>query len=450
MDIIKEELSEVNALIKVKLTPEDYQENYSKSLKDYGRKVSLPGFRPGKVPSGLIKKKYGPSILAEEINKLLSESVDKFIKDNELQLLGSPMPKDDDQSTIDWENPGEMEFSYEIGISPNFDLKVDSKLKLTYHKIAVDEKDVEDEIRNIRKRYGKMVSAEKAEETDMLLGVFKELDDAGEAKEGGVENKSTISLEFIDNKKVVKSFLGKKAGDEVKINPKDVSKGEADLAAMLNIGKDEIASVGDNYVFIISEIKRIEEAELNQELYDKLFGEGVVTDEVSLKEKVREALGNSFKPQSERLFRNSTSEKIVDKLNLNLPEDFLKRWIKQSNDKPITMEQIEEEFKDYAKSLQWQLIVNKLVKDNEIKVEFPEVHQRVADLMTAQYMQYGIPAPEGKEMDETVARVLQNREEAMRIYEMILEDKLFDFIRKEAKVEEKEVSSEEFTKLAQK
>lgn len=450
MDIIKEEISKVNALIKVKLTPEDYKENYTKSLKDYRKQVNLPGFRPGNAPEGLIKKKYGPSILADEVNKLLSESMDKYIKENEIELLGRPMPKEDEAQNIDWNNPGEMEFTYEIGISPEINLELNDKLKLDFHKIKVDDKTIDKEISDLRKRYGKMQNVDSAEETDMLFGKFEELDADGNIKDDGVSNDSTVSIEFLEDKKMQKKLIGKKPGDEIKLNPADVSRGEADLAAMLDVKKEELAELSDQFLFTINEVKRIDEAELNQELFDKLFGEGQVKSEAELREKIKEGIEQSFKHQSERFFRNNASETIVDKLKLELPEDFLKRWIHESNEKPVSMEEIEKEFSDYSKGLQWQIIVNRLTKKYEIKVEFDEVQARVKQLLVQQYAQYGMPAPEGTELDEAVAKVLQNQDEAMRIYEMLLEDKLFDLIKEKAKINEKEVSLEEFTKLAEK
>jgi trigger factor len=448
MDIKQEKIDDLNALLRVKIGPEDYSEKVDETLKNYRKQANIPGFRTGKVPMGLIKKKYGPSVVAEEVNKAINNALYEHITDNKVDILGNPMPKDDPENQVDWENPADMEFTYEIGLAPAFDVKLSKKDKVTYHKVIVDETVVNQQIEDFAKRYGKLVPADLSEDKDMLLGAFKELDGNGADKEGGILHTSTISVEMLDDKKMQKKLTGMKVGDSLVLNPDDVSKGEADKAAMLGITKDDLEGISNEFQYTVTEIKRMQPAAVNVQLFDKIYGEGNVTTEEDFRNKIKEEMASMFNKDSDKVFKRDLSDSLIKKLKLSLPDKFLKRWIKASNENEVTAEQIEEEYEQYSKQLKWQLIENKIIADNDLKVEQEEVVEYTKGLLIQQYAQYGMPAPEEEMLAESAVKVLENQDEAKKVYEAIYERKIVDFAKENMKINEKEMSYEDFVKVA--
>ena len=445
MDITQQKVDDLNAVLKVKVMPNDYQEKVENALKDYRKKVNLPGFRPGKVPTGLIKQKYGTSILVDEINKLLSEEIQKYIVDNKIEVLGNPLPKNDDVN-IDWDSQKEFEFSYDLGLAPQFDLKLSSKEKFQYKKIKIDDKMLGNYLEDISKRYGKMVAPDEVGEKDMLFGDFVELDDKGEIKEGGIFHSASVALDRVDDEQAKKEFIGKKKEDKFVVNPHKISKNTTDLAAMLGIQKGQAENMKASFSFKITNISRIEPAELNQELFDKVYGKDQVKSLEEFKEKIREEIAKQFIQESENKLRNDIIEKLIEKFKLKLPDDFLKRWLIAANEKPLTMEQIEGEYEQYAKNLKWQLIENKVIKENDIKVDNEEVVAHTKELIKQQFAQYGRPNPAEQELEDTAKRVLENQEELRKIYDVIYNQKVMQLFKDTFKIEDKEVSIDDFYK----
>ncbi|MBL4703525.1 MAG: trigger factor [Flavobacteriales bacterium] len=448
MDIKQEKIDDLNALLRVKIGPEDYSEKVDETLKNYRKQANIPGFRQGKVPMGLIKKKYGPSVVAEEVNKAVNNALYEHITDQKIDILGNPMPKEDENNNIDWANPSDMEFTYEIGLAPAFEVKLTKKDKVTYHKVIVDDKVIDTQIEDFAKRYGKLVPADKSEAKDMLLGAFKELDGKGKEKEGGILHTSTISIEMLENEKIKKKLTGLKVGDSLILDPQDVSKGDADKAAMLGLVKDDLEGLSNEFEYTISEIKRMQPATVNSQLFDKIYGEGNVTTEEEFRNKIKDEMSSMFNKDSDRVFKRDLSEALIKKLKLSLPDEFLKRWIKATNENEISQEQIEEEYEQYSKSLRWQLIENKIIADNELKVEQEEVVAYTKGLLVQQYAQYGMPAPEEDALAESAVKVLQDQDEAKKVYEAIYERKIVDFAKENIKIDEKELSYEDFVKVA--
>ncbi|MDC3336705.1 trigger factor [Flavobacteriales bacterium] len=448
MDIKQEKIDKLNALLHVKVSPLDYTEKVDETLKTYRKQANIPGFRTGKVPMGLIKKKYGPSVVAEEVNKIINNALYEHITENKVDILGNPMPKEDENSTIDWANPSDMEFTYEIGLAPEFNVKLSKKDKVVYHRVKVDGEVIDKQVNDFAKRYGKLVPCDKSESNDMLLGAFKELDGAGNEKDGGILHTSTISIEFLDDPKVKEKLVGLKVGDKIVLNPEEVSKGEADKAAMLGITKEELAGISDEFEYTLTEIKRMEPCAINSQLFDKIYGEGNVKTEEEFRNKIKEEMGKVFSKDSDMVFKRDLSNVLIGKLKLNLPDDFLKRWIKATNEKEISSEQIDEEYAQYSKSLKWQLIENKIISDNELKVEQEEVVSYTKGLLSQQYAQYGMPTPDEEELTDSAVNVLQNQDEAKKIYEAIYETKIINFAKESIKIEEKELSYEDFVKVA--
>ncbi len=450
MNVVRQDVDALNAVLKVELNPADYQGKVKASLEKYRKTAKIPGFRPGQVPLGLVQKQYGKAVLAEELNKLVNNALYDFISENKIDILGNPIPKDGSDVKGDFDHPDTFEFEYEIGLSPNFEVPLNAKSKYDYIKVKVDAKLLDKQIEDLRRRYGKLTSADVVGENDMILAQFVELNEDGSIKEGGILHSSTVSMEFVADKKVKKDLIGKAKGDKVVVDPASVSRGGKDTAAMLGIKEEELASVSNKFQLTINEIKHMEMAELNQELFDRLFGPGAITSEAELRERISKDLEGMFANDSDRLLTRSIYEDLVENTKLDLPNQFLKRWIKLSNEKPISEEQIEKEYDAYAKSLKWQLIQTSIFKNNEIKVDNNEVIDFTKGLLVNNYAQYGIPAPEDKELTGTALQVLQNKEEANRIYDMLAEQKLTQYFKSTVKLKDKEVSYDEFVEIASK
>jgi len=441
MNVVEERIDDLNAVLRVKITPEDYAEKVDKTLKDYRKQANLPGFRPGKTPMGLIKKKYGKGVLAEELNKVVNESLHEFITTNNLNVLGNPLPVQDEEVKGDFENPTDFEFAYEIGLSPEFELSVSSKTKVDYISVEIDNEMLDKEVENLSRRYGTLVPAEKASETDMVIGEFSDT-------EGELKNNSTISLEFVEHAATKKKFVGAKAGDVIALDPRNVSKGDKDLAAMLGLSEDALDNVGKKYEFTISEIKSMVPAAIDQALFDKLFGEGTIKSEKELREKIKSDLTNMFKNDSDKIFSQKLVDQLVETTKIKFPEAFLKRWILASAKEEITSEQIEADFEGYKKSLTWQLIQNKIIKENNLKVEPQEAIDYTKGILMNQYAQYGMPAPEDSELEGQAKNVLGNQEEAQRIYDNLYNDKIMQYFKATVKLNEKSLKYDKFVEEA--
>jgi len=442
MEITQETTDALNGVLTVTVNPEDYKEKVDGILEDYRKQVKMPGFRPGKVPIQLVRKQYGKAVLADELNKLLGAKMDGYIREQKLRLLGQPIPAEEGDSEGNWEKPDVFTFRYDIGLSPKVDIKFGWFTKFVHHKVRIDNDLINDQIEDLRRRYGKMSDRTEVEENCLMVGEFVELESDGkEVKPGGVMNEGTISLESVKDKKTNKALMGLSQGAEVVVKPGSVSRDADDLARMLGIEAKAAEDFKSPLRFTIKEVRHIEPAELGEELYDKLFGEDVVTDEEGFRAKVKEDLQRIFERDGDRVFRRKFVEEVVDKLDPPLPEDFLKRWIRVANEKPITAEEIEAEFSEYAKGIKWQIIQNHIIDEHGIEVEGEEIKEEAGNAIKAQYSQYGIPL-NAEQLDPMVTQMLTDQKEVRRVAETIYERKAIDKLRELAKIKEKEVSHE--------
>lgn len=450
MNVIREDINAQTAILKVQVSPADYQSKVATTLDKYRKQAKIPGFRPGKVPMGMIQKQYGKAVLAEELNKIVNDSLYSYVSEQKIDILGNPIPKDDIEVKGDFNAPSDFEFAYEIGLSPKVDIKLSSKDKVDYYKVKIDDTLLNKQIDDLRRRYGKLVGSEEIGENDLVMAQFVELNDDETIKEGGILHSSTISVEFLEDAKTKKAFMGKKAGDKLVVDPAKVSRGPKDTASMLGIKEEQLGEISNKFQLTINEIRHMELADLDQELFDKLFGEGVVTSEKELKERITKDLENMFANDSDRILMNTMYKSLMDNTKVELPSDFLKRWIRMSNEKPITKEEIEQQFEGYEKGMKWQLIQGQIFKDNGLKLDPKEVLEFTKGLLINQYAQYGLPAPAEKELTDAANRVLSNKDEANRVYDMIAEVKLTDYFKKTVKLNEKMVSYDEFVEIASK
>ncbi len=443
MDITLDRQKSNEALIKITLKEGDYQPQVSQKIKEFSKKAQIKGFRPGKVPFGLIKKMYGKSILVDEINKMLSSSLTDYIKEQNLKILGDPLPNLDKSKTVDWDQQKDFEFEYNIGLVDDFKYNLSKKRKVTEYNIKVDQKMVSEELENIRKSYGENVSVEQSEAEDIIQGVLIE-----EALD--IENEITISIQQVE-KKEQKKFIGKKPGDSITFNLTKAIKDTAHQARLLDKTEEELADSKLNGVILnVKEIKRMEPAELNQEFYDKLFGKDQVKTQKDLKEKIKEYLSSSFRRETENFLTHSIREEILRATKMNLPDEFLKRWLVVSSEGKVNEEEVDKDYQNYAKEMKWKLILNRIADDNEVKVENEEVVSKAKELIVAQLASSGIGDQMDDQLDAFADNYLKGNEgqNYLQVFNQVRNDKIMNLIRDKISIAKKDVSLEQFKKEA--
>lgn len=447
MNITQEKIDDLNAIVKIELKSEDYQSQFDLALKKYRKQVSMPGFRAGQVPMSLVKKQHGKAILADEINRIIQSSLSNHITTNQLRVLGNPLPKEMEDQGGDWDNPADFNFVYEIGLAPEVNVKLDAKQKFEYFKVKVDDKLIDRQMSDLAKRYGKMSEPEVSGENDLLIGTLIELEKK-EIKVGGIMNDTTISLEHLEDKKVKDSLLGAKVDDEIKVKLSKLATSDADLAKLLGVSIPEAKQVKSDFIFRVKEIKHIEAAEFNAELFDKLFGPGVISTEEEYKQRTKEDLEKMFDQDSEKVFRRKMIEQLIENTDIPLPDAFLKRWIAETSDKNLSPEELEVEYPNYKRSLSWQLIENTIAAKFKIQVTEDDAKAKAKELMTAQYAQYGLPLDD-EQLDAFAAQALAKEEDSKYIYDTLVEERISDAVKGEVKLVEKELAYEDFLTWAQ-
>ncbi|MHB1106579.1 MAG: trigger factor [Lutibacter sp.] len=436
MNITKENIDALNAVVKVEISAADYQEKVAKILMDYRKKAYVPGFRKGQVPMGMVKKQYGKSIMIDEVNKLLQEALNNFLIEEKLDILGNPLPKMEEE--FSWDKDDYV-FEFELGLAPEFEVNLDAKNKVTQYNIVADKELLKKEVENIRKRFGKLVPKDVVEEGVNIAGTF-----VNEEKE--INKKSTISLESIKGKANQQKLLGKKVGDVVELNTKGLFDDDHKLMGALGLSHDEIHGIEIPVTFTIEEINANELAEINQELFDKIFGADVVKSEAELKAKIKEDAEKQFQTQADQQLLNAVTEYLVENTKFDLPAAFLKKWMVVAGEKPMTPEDASEEYEKSEKGLRYQLIEGKILKDNKLQVTFDELKDFTKGFVKIQMAQYGQLNPEEKELDDIVQRVLSNQDEAKRLQEQLVSQKLLNFYKEKMTFKTKEVNYEEFVK----
>lgn len=443
MNITKQDIDKLNAEITISLTPTDYETQVNDGIKKVQKQASMPGFRPGKVPAGLIKKQYGTQIMVDEINKLLNDSIYKYIEENKLDILGNPLPKN--QTAIDFTAQKDFDFVYELGLAPQFDVKLDNKNTFTYKTVKVDDELVNKYVSDVRRNYGKPVSPEVSGEKDVLFVDINELDETGAIKAGGIYKSTSLSYERVKNENAKAKLLGLKREDKLVININDLYETSVDKSVSLGIEKDVAESNNSNLQLTVKNISRLEDAELNQELFDRVYGEGKITNEEEFKNKIREELSLMFNVDADRFLKTEVEKKLVEKANLQLPDEFLKRWLAVVNEKPVTPEELENEYPNYAKAMQWRLIENKIIKDNQIQVQADEAKNEAKAFILSEYARYG-QTPNAEDLEKITNDLLKSEKDSQRIFENLYTRKVLDLIKEKCTLEKKEVSYDEFFK----
>ena len=435
MNITRENIDALNAVVTVNIEKEDYSDKVTKILNDYKKTANIPGFRKGHVPLGLVKKQYGKAVLVDEVNKLLQENLNKYLVEEKLDILGNPLPRM--QEEFDWDAET-FSFEFELGLAPEFSVDLQGN-KVTRYNIVADDKMIDGQIENIRKQYGKLISQDEVTEESEVTGIF-----SNEEKE--IENNVTFSLDKIKGKKNLNKFVGAKVGDTITVNTKGLFNDDHDLMNFLQVSHDEAHDLDIEVSFKINEANTRELAELNQELFDKLFGEGNVTSLEEVKEKIKEDAERQFVQQSDQRLLNDVTEGLIENTKFDLPADFLKKWIQSAGEQELTPEQAEEEYTKSEKGLRYQLIQDKLVKENEVKVEFEDLKEFAKQMIKAQMAQFGQLNPSDKELEDIAARILSNQEEVRRLTDQLLSQKLLELFKEKANLTTKEVTYENFVK----
>lgn len=436
MNITKESIDSLNAVVKVEIAAADYQPKVEQILQDYRKKADIPGFRKGHVPMGMVKKQYGKSIMIDEINKMLQESLNNYLTEEKLEILGNPLPKVNEEFSWDAED---FSFEFELGLAPEFDVDLSAKKKITQYNIVAEDSLIDKEVENLQTRFGKILPLEEAAEGNNVAGTF-----VNEEKE--IENKATISLNDIKGKVNLKKFIGAKVGDVLSLKSKNLFNEDTKLMGALGLSKEEVEGLEIPLTFTIEEINTTELAELNQELFDKIFGEGKVATVEELRGKIKEDAENQFKMQSEQQLLNSVTEYLVENTKFDLPAEFLKKWLATAGENPISAEQAAEEFEKSEKGLRYQLIEGKVMSANDIKLDYEELKEYAKGFIKSQMAQYGNLDPEEKELEDIANRVLSNQEEAKRLQDQLVSKKLLDFYKANITFKEKEVTYEAFVK----
>ena len=449
MNVSFQNIDKVSALLTVKLEKADYQEKVDKSLKTFRQKAQIPGFRKGMVPMSLVKKMYGKSVVAEEVNKLLSEKVYDYIKSNNINMLGEPMPNEEKQQVIDFDTMEDFEFVFDIALAPEFKAEVSSSDKVDYYTIEVTDAMVDNQVKAYTQRNGKYEQVAAYEDNDMLKGLIAELDENGNTKEGGIQVEGAVlmpSYMKTDEQKAI--FANAKVNDVLVFNPNTAYDGHAaEIASLLKIEKEAAAEVKSDFSFQVEEITRFVSGELNQEIFDQVFGEGVVKTEEEFRAKIKESIAEQLVADSDYKFLIDARKMLMEKVGkLEFPDALLKR-VMLLNNREKGEEFVAENYDKSIEELTWHLIKEQLVKDNEIKVEQEDVIKMAKEATKGQFAQYGMMTVPEDILENYAQEMLKKKENVDGLVGRVVEAKLATALKAKVTLNNKTVPMEEFNKM---
>ncbi|MCU0358634.1 MAG: trigger factor [Cyclobacteriaceae bacterium] len=448
MEITLNKKDNTEGLVTIRITPDDYQAKVDEKIRDYSRKASIKGFRPGKVPQGVIKRMFGKSVLVEEINTLLSSKLNEYLQTNKIRIIGEPLPVYEKSQNIDWDTQKDFEFDYQIGIVDDFTVALNPNVKVTSFPISVDEKVIDETIADLKKRFGKVNYPETAETGDNIFGELQSV--TGDFKKEAI---------YVDSSKLAKKqqklFSGAKKEDEVTFAIESLFEDSEELAKVLDIPAEEAKNLHGEHRLKITNISRTEPAELNQELFDRVFGKDTVHDEAGFREKIRETISGNYQRETQHFLDHHIEDHFIKETKIDLPNDFLKTWLKSTGKGEITDEVLAREFDDYVRSLKWDLIKNKIAEDNQLSVETAEVQAQVQahakDMIISQFGGPAIAEQLSDRLDAITDNYLshENGQNFMRLYNQLRHDKILKHIKANITVQEKKVSLDEFKKIVE-
>lgn len=450
MNTVRKDVDALNIILTIKVSKEDYSEKVEKTLKDYRRKANIPGFRVGKVPMSMIQKQYGITAKADEVNRLLTDELNRYITDNKLDIIGEPLPNDELTPKIeDWNTAEDFEFAFDAALSPAIDLTLSKRNSIKYYNVKIDEAQIDKEVQNYASRFGSYEQVDVAEEKDMLKGLAVELNEDGSEKENGIRVEGAVIMPaYIKAEDEKAKFVGAKKNSVLVFNPnKAYENNLPEIASLLNIDKTKAAEVTSDFNFEIADITRHKDSAIDQSLFDKVFGEGTMKSEEEFRAKIKAALQETYAPDSDYKFSLDVKEYIVEKLkNLELPEPFLKRLLLATNEK-MTQEYLEENFDKILEDLKWQLFSGKVIKEQDLKIELEDLKAQARTQAKMQFAQYGMSSVPEDVINNYVDDMMKKQEHTRQLSETAMNAKIIDYLKKTIKLNEEEISIDDFNKL---
>ena len=447
MNISRENIDELNVVVTVKVDKTDYAETVEKSIKDYRKKVNLNGFRPGNAPLGLVKKMYGKAILWDELNRIVSKNLMEYIKNEKIDFLGEPLPSTSQKADIDLDNKEEFTFTFDLGLKPAIDLKLSKKDKLPFYNIIVSDEMINSAIESNSYRFGKTVEADNVEEKDLVKGTFEQLAEDGNVLEGGIKTEDALfAVDRINEESIRALVIGAKKGDIIDFDITKAFTNNTDRAQMLRITAAQSESLTGNFRLTLTSISRHQPAETNQELFDIIYGKGVVNSIDEYKAKIKEEFQKELAIQSNFKFIIDAKDKLIDKTDMKLPDEFLKRWIVVANEK-TTAEDVEKSYPEMRKEFAWQLIKGKIATDNNIVISDNDLLDAAKEQISSQFRQYGLSTLPDEQLTEFAKQSLSKEDERQHLHDRKLDEKIAAWLKETVKVDEKDVTTQEFNNL---
>ncbi len=450
MNITKENLNDLHVQVNINIAPDDYLPKVEEAIKVYSKKLNMPGFRKGHVPLGMAKKMVGNEMLAEELNKLIGETLDNYIKEEKLQILGQPLPVEDmKKQQINIQSPSSYDFRFELGLVGDFQLPDLAAKEFLNYEVKPDEKTVLDEVEKLKVRYGTTEETDSIIKDSVLSIIFKELNDDESEKAGGIETTRRISIESFSNEAIKNKIMALKKGESMVIDLFDAYSNNEELIIhnILDINHDQAHGMSHTFKISIDGIFEVKKTELNQDLYNRLFGEGIVNNELELHEKIKEELSRSYKDAAHQKLLNDISTYLIDNTTINFPEDFLKKWILSYNEKPVTAEQVENEFGQFTRQLKWDLITERISKENDIKIEGAELKAFAMQRLREHYFAGQVNEMVEQYLTQMADKMMTEEKSRRNYFNMLMEEKLFAELKKKANIQPREISYDEFIHL---
>lgn len=449
MNIARKDIDATSAIITMNIVKADYEEAVEKTLRKYRQKANVPGFRPGNVPMGMVKKMFGKAAMADEINNIISEKLLAYIKDNNIQILGEPLPNKTEQKEVNFDTQDEFEFKFDIAIAPENKLVLNDKISAPYYEIEVSDEMINNEVKASQDRFGSYEEAQDVVESDVVKGDIVEMRTKTKEKEDGIKaEEAVLCPKYMKDEDQKALFVGAKVGSSVSFNPKKAYGNEGEIASLLKIKKEDAANVDADFKFTIKSVTRFKSAELNQDLFNKSFGEGVVKSEAEYKARIAEGIKESLAMNSDYRLMLDAQKALAEAAygNVAFPDAFLKRWVSETNEK-VSAEELEEQYPMMLNDLKWQLTKNKIATENNVKIEEGDMISFAKKTAQAQFAQYGMSSVPEDVLENYAKEMLKKKESAQQIVERVLDEKVLEVVKSKIKLDTKKVTIEEFNKL---
>lgn len=438
MKISRKDNDALNTLITINIERNDFEDKVKNVLTDYRKKANIPGFRKGHVPMGMIKKQYETAVTADEVNKLLQQNLDQYLKEEKINILGNPLPVM--QEDLDWKAT-ELSFSFELGLSPEFEVKLTEKNKVTHYQITATDEMINDQVKHYRKQFGKLLAQKNAKDDYEITATIK-----NEAAE--IETTHTFDLGQIKGKANLSAFGKATLGEMIQLKFKNLFKDEPTATRILGVSTDKLKEIEGEISFDIKEINERVLAEMNQEFFDKIYGPDAVKSEEEMKAKITEGIEKQFEQQSDQKLLNDVTEYLVSKTKFDLPADFLKKWMQNSGEQPLSAKAASEEYERSEKGIRYQLIEGKIIADHDLQIKFEELKEFAKQMIVMQMAQYGQAGLPDEELEGIVARVMSNQDEARKLSEQLMSKKLLEFYKTKLSLKKKKLTFDAFVKEA--